>query len=165
MEYKKYLKIFLDSVQQTLNGKITIYNNSIVFMSNKYKWVYRWSNNNLIEKYNNMVDVNDAVKEYVEIVSEQWQRMLFRQGGCEQMNKRNAIIVEENFWWQGDLDWFEDNNIDIYYASKFHWNNKPRHCQYGKVIEWHKNKSGETIYLIDCGRYCYLMKRKGLRFV
>lgn len=82
MEYKKYLKIFLDSVQQTLNGKITIYNNSIVFMSNKYKWVYRWSNNNLIEKYNNMVDVNDAVKEYVEIVSEQWQRMLFRQGGC-----------------------------------------------------------------------------------
>ena len=82
MEYKKYLKIFLDSVQQTLNGKITIYNNSIVFMSNKYKWVYRWSNNNLIEKYNNMVDVNDAVKEYVEIVSEQWQRMLFRQGGA-----------------------------------------------------------------------------------
>lgn len=78
MEYKKYLKIFLDFVQQTLNGKITIYNNSIVFMSNKYKWVYRWSNNNLIEKYNNMVDVNDAVKEYVEIVSEQWQRMLFR---------------------------------------------------------------------------------------
>ena len=78
MEYKKYLKIFLDSVQQTLNGKITIYNNSIVFMSNKYKWVYRWSNNNLIEKYNNLVDVNDAVKEYVEIVSEQWQRMLFR---------------------------------------------------------------------------------------
>ena len=78
MEYKKYLKIFLDSVQETLNGKITIYNNSIVFMSNKYKWVYRWSNNNLIEKYNNMVDVNDAVKEYVEIVSEQWQRMLFR---------------------------------------------------------------------------------------
>lgn len=78
MEYKKYLKIFLDSVQQTLNGKITIYNNSIVFMSNKYKWVYRWSNNNLIEKYNNMVDVNDAVKEYVEIVSEQWKRMLFR---------------------------------------------------------------------------------------
>ena len=78
MEYKKYLKIFLDSVQQTLNGKITIYNNSIVFMSNKYKWVYRWSNNNLIEKYNNMVDVDDAVKEYVEIVSEQWQRMLFR---------------------------------------------------------------------------------------
>ena len=78
MGYKKYLKIFLDSVQQTLNGKITIYNNSIVFMSNKYKWVYRWSNNNLIEKYNNMVDVNDAVKEYVEIVSEQWQRMLFR---------------------------------------------------------------------------------------
>ena len=78
MEYKKYLKIFLDSVQQTLNGKITIYNNSIVFMSNKYKWVYRWSNNNLIEKYNNMVDVNDSVKEYVEIVSEQWQRMLFR---------------------------------------------------------------------------------------
>ena len=78
MEYKKYLKIFLDSVQQTLNGKITIYNNSIVFMSNKYKWVYRWSNNTLIEKYNNMVDVNDAVKEYVEIVSEQWQRMLFR---------------------------------------------------------------------------------------
>ena len=78
MEYKKYLKIFLDSVQQILNGKITIYNNSIVFMSNKYKWVYRWSNNNLIEKYNNMVDVNDAVKEYVEIVSEQWQRMLFR---------------------------------------------------------------------------------------
>ena len=78
MEYKKYLKIFLDSVQQTLNGKITIYNNSIVFMSNKYKWVYRWSNNNLIEKYNNMVDVNDVVKEYVEIVSEQWQRMLFR---------------------------------------------------------------------------------------
>ena len=78
MEYKKYLKIFLDSVQQTLNGKITIYNNSIVFMSNKYKWVYRWSNNNLIEKYNNMIDVNDAVKEYVEIVSEQWQRMLFR---------------------------------------------------------------------------------------
>lgn len=78
MEYKKYLKIFLDSVQQTLNGKITIYNNSIVFMSNKYKWVYRWSNNNLIEKYNNMVDVNDAVKEYIEIVSEQWQRMLFR---------------------------------------------------------------------------------------
>lgn len=78
MEYKKYLKIFLDSVQQTLNGKITIYNNSIVFMSNKYKWVYRWSNNNLIEKYNNLVDVNDAVKEYVEIVSEQWQRLLFR---------------------------------------------------------------------------------------
>lgn len=78
MEYKKYLKIFLDSVQQILNGKITIYNNSIVFMSNKYKWVYRWSNNNLIEKYNNMVDVNDAVKEYVEIVSEQWQHMLFR---------------------------------------------------------------------------------------
>lgn len=78
MEYKKYLKIFLDSVQQKLNGKITIYNNSIVFMSNKYKWVYRWSNNNLIEKYNNLVDVNDAVKEYVEIVSEQWQRMLFR---------------------------------------------------------------------------------------
>lgn len=78
MEYKKYLKIFLDSVQQTLNGKITIYNNSIVFMSNKYKWVYKWSNNNLIEKYNNMVDVNDAVKEYIEIVSEQWQRMLFR---------------------------------------------------------------------------------------
>lgn len=78
MEYKKYLKIFLDSVQQTLNGKITIYNNSIVFMSNKYKWVYRWSNNNLIEKYNNMVDVNDAVKEYIEIVSEQWRRMLFR---------------------------------------------------------------------------------------
>lgn len=78
MEYKKYLKVFLDSVQQTLNGKITIYNNSIVFMSNKYKWVYRWSNNNLIEKYNNMVDVNDAVKEYIEIVSEQWQRMLFR---------------------------------------------------------------------------------------
>lgn len=78
MEYKKYLKIFLDSVQQTLNGKITIYNNSIVFMSNKYKWVYRWSNNNLIEKYNNMVDVNDAVKEYIEIVSEQWQNMLFR---------------------------------------------------------------------------------------
>lgn len=78
MEYKKYLKIFLDSVQQTLNGKITIYNNSIIFMSNKYKWVYRWSNNNLIEKYNNMVDVNDAVKEYVEIVSEQWQRTLFR---------------------------------------------------------------------------------------
>lgn len=78
MEYKKYLKIFLDSVQQTLNGKITIYNNSIVFMSNKYKWVYRWSNNNLIEKYNNMVDVNDTVKEYIEIVSEQWQRMLFR---------------------------------------------------------------------------------------
>lgn len=78
MEYKKYLKIFLDSVQQKLNGKITIYNNSIVFMSNKYKWVYRWSNNNLIEKYNNMVDVNDAVKEYIEIVSEQWQRMLFR---------------------------------------------------------------------------------------
>lgn len=78
MEYKKYLKIFLDSVQQTLNGKITIYNNSIVFMSNKYKWVYRWSNNNLIEKYNNMVDVNDAVKEYIEIVSEQWRRILFR---------------------------------------------------------------------------------------
>lgn len=78
MEYRKYLKIFLDSVQQTLNGKITIYNNSIVFMSNKYKWVYRWSNNNLIEKYNNMVDVNDAVKEYIEIVSEQWQNMLFR---------------------------------------------------------------------------------------
>lgn len=78
MEYKKYLKVFLDSVQQTLNGKITIYNNSIVFMSNKYKWVYRWSNNNLIEKYNNMVDVNDAVKEYIEIVSEQWRRMLFR---------------------------------------------------------------------------------------
>lgn len=78
MEYKKYLKIFLDSVQQKLNGKITIYNNSIVFMSNKYKWVYRWSNNNLIEKYNNMVDVNDAVKEYIEIVSEQWQNMLFR---------------------------------------------------------------------------------------
>lgn len=78
MEYKKYLRIFLDSVQQILNGKITIYNNSIVFMSNKYKWVYRWSNNNLIEKYNNLVDVNDAVKEYVEIVSEQWQRMLFR---------------------------------------------------------------------------------------
>lgn len=78
MEYKKYLKIFLDSVQQTLNGKITIYNNSIIFMSNKYKWVYRWSNNNLIEKYNNMVDVNDAVKEYIKIVSEQWQRMLFR---------------------------------------------------------------------------------------
>ena len=78
MEYKKYLKVFLDSAQQTLNGKITIYNNSIVFMSNKYKWVYRWSNNNLIEKYNNMVDVNDAVKEYIEIVSEQWQRMLFR---------------------------------------------------------------------------------------
>lgn len=78
MEYKKYLKIFLDSVQQKLNGKITIYNNSIVFMSNKYKWVYRWSNNNLIEKYNNMVDVNDTVKEYIEIVSEQWQRMLFR---------------------------------------------------------------------------------------
>lgn len=78
MEYKKYLKVFLDSVQQTLNGKITIYNNSIIFMSNKYKWVYRWSNNNLIEKYNNMVDVNDAVKEYIEIVSEQWQRMLFR---------------------------------------------------------------------------------------
>ena len=72
------MKIFLDSVQETLNGKITIYNTSIVFMSNKYKWVYRWSNNNLIEKYNNMVDVNDAVKEYVEIVSEQWQRMLFR---------------------------------------------------------------------------------------
>lgn len=47
-------------------------------MSNKYKWVYRWSNNNLIEKYNNMVDVNDAVKEYIEIVSEQWQNMLFR---------------------------------------------------------------------------------------
>lgn len=78
MEYKKYLKIFLDSVQQKLNGKITIYNNSIVFMSNNYKWVYRWSNNNLIEKYNNMVDVNDAVKEYIEIVSEQWRRMLFR---------------------------------------------------------------------------------------
>lgn len=78
MEYKKYLKIFLDSVQQKLNGNITIYNNSIVFMSNKYKWVYRWSNNNLIEKYNNMVDVNDAVKEYIEIVSEQWRRMLFR---------------------------------------------------------------------------------------
>lgn len=78
MEYKKYLKIFLDSVQQKLNGNITIYNNSIVFMSNKYKWVYRWSNNNLIEKYNNMVDVNDAVKEYIEIVSEQWQNMLFR---------------------------------------------------------------------------------------
>lgn len=78
MEYKKYLKIFLDSVQQKLNGKITIYNNSIVFMSNKYKWVYRWSNNNLIEKYNNMVDINDAVKEYIEIVSEQWRRMLFR---------------------------------------------------------------------------------------
>lgn len=78
MEYKKYLKIFLDSVQQKLNGKITIYNNSIVFMSNKYKWVYRWSNNNLIEKYNNMVDVNDAVKEYIEIISEQWRRMLFR---------------------------------------------------------------------------------------
>lgn len=78
MEYKKYLKIFLDSVRQKLNGNITIYNNSIVFMSNKYKWVYRWSNNNLIEKYNNMVDVNDAVKEYVEIVSEQWQNMLFR---------------------------------------------------------------------------------------
>jgi hypothetical protein len=78
MEYRKYLKIFLDSVQQKLNGKITIYNNSIVFMSNKYKWVYRWSNNNLIEKYNNMVDVNDAVKEYIEIVSEQWQNMLFR---------------------------------------------------------------------------------------
>ena len=78
MEYKKYLKIFLNSVQQKLNGKITIYNNSIIFMSNKYKWVYRWSNNNLIEKYNNMVDVNDAVKEYIEIVSEQWQRMLFR---------------------------------------------------------------------------------------
>lgn len=78
MEYKKYLKIFLDSVQQKLNGNITIYNNSIVFMSNKYKWVYRWSNNNLIEKYNNMVDVNDAVKEYIEIVSKQWQNMLFR---------------------------------------------------------------------------------------
>lgn len=78
MEYKKYLKIFLDSVQQKLNGKITIYNNSIVFMSNKYKWVYRWSNNNLIEKYNNMVDVNDAIEEYIEIVSEQWQNMLFR---------------------------------------------------------------------------------------
>lgn len=78
MEYKKYLKIFLDSVQQKLNGNITIYNNSIVFMSNKYKWVYRWSNNNLIEKYNNMVDVNDAVKEYIEIVSEQWQNMLFK---------------------------------------------------------------------------------------
>lgn len=78
MEYKKYLKIFLDSVQQKLNGNITIYNNYIVFMSNKYKWVYRWSNNNLIEKYNNMVDVNDAVKEYIEIVSEQWQNMLFR---------------------------------------------------------------------------------------
>ena len=78
MEYRGYLKIFLDSVQQKLNGNITIYNNSIVFMSNKYKWVYRWSNNNLIEKYNNMVDVNDAVKEYVEIVSEQWQNMLFR---------------------------------------------------------------------------------------
>jgi hypothetical protein len=78
MEYRKYLKIFLDSVQQKLNGNITIYNNSIVFMSNKYKWVYRWSNNNLIEKYNNMVDVNDAVKEYIEIVSEQWQNMLFR---------------------------------------------------------------------------------------
>lgn len=78
MEYKKYLKIFLDSVQQKLNGNITIYNNSIVFMSNKYKWVYRWSNNNLIEKYNNIVDVNDAVKEYIEIVSEQWQNMLFR---------------------------------------------------------------------------------------
>lgn len=78
MEYKKYLKIFLDSVQQKLNGNITIYNNSIVFMSNKYKWVYKWSNNNLIEKYNNMVDVNDAVKEYIEIVSEQWQNMLFR---------------------------------------------------------------------------------------
>lgn len=78
VEYKKYLKIFLDSVQQKLNGNITIYNNSIVFMSNKYKWVYRWSNNNLIEKYNNMVDVNDAVKEYIEIVSEQWQNMLFR---------------------------------------------------------------------------------------
>nr|DAM83494.1 MAG TPA: hypothetical protein [Caudoviricetes sp.] len=78
MEYKKYLKIFLDSVQQKLNGKITIYNNSIVFMSNKYKWVYRWSNNNLIEKYNNRVDVNDAIKEYIEIVSEQWQNMLFR---------------------------------------------------------------------------------------
>lgn len=78
MEYKKYLKIFLDSVQQKLNGKITIYNNSIVFMSNKYKWVYRWSNNNLIEKYNNRVDVNDAIEEYIEIVSEQWQNMLFR---------------------------------------------------------------------------------------
>lgn len=78
MEYRKYLKIFLDSVQQKLNGNITIYNNSIVFMSNKYKWVYRWPNNNLIEKYNNMVDVNDAVKEYIEIVSEQWQNMLFR---------------------------------------------------------------------------------------
>jgi hypothetical protein len=78
MEYRKYLKIFLDSVQQKLNGNITIYNNSIVFMSNKYKWVYRWSNNNLIEKYNNMVDVNDAVKEYIEIVSKQWQNMLFR---------------------------------------------------------------------------------------
>ena len=78
IEYKKYLKIFLDSVQQKLNGNITIYNNSIVFMSNKYKWVYRWSNNNLIEKYNNMVDVNDAVKEYIEIVSKQWQNMLFR---------------------------------------------------------------------------------------
>lgn len=78
MEYRKYLKIFLDSVQQKLNGNITIYNNSIIFMSNKYKWVYRWSNNNLIEKYNNMVDVNDAVKEYIEIVSEQWQNMLFR---------------------------------------------------------------------------------------
>lgn len=78
MEYKKYLKIFLDSVQQKLNGNITIYNNFIVFMSNKYKWVYRWSNNNLIEKYNNVVDVNDAVKEYIEIVSEQWQNMLFR---------------------------------------------------------------------------------------
>lgn len=78
MEYKKYLKIFLDSVQQKLNGKITIYNNSIVFMSNKYKWVYRWSNNNFIEKYNNRVDVNDAIEEYIEIVSEQWQNMLFR---------------------------------------------------------------------------------------
>lgn len=78
MEYKKYLKIFLDSVQQKLNGKITIYNNSIIFMSNKYKWVYRWSNNNLIEKYNNRVDVNDAIEEYIEIVSEQWQNMLFR---------------------------------------------------------------------------------------
>lgn len=78
MEYKKYLKIFLDSVQQKLNGNITIYNNSIVFMSNKYKWVYRWSNNNLIEKYNNRVDVNDAIEEYIEIVSEQWQNMLFR---------------------------------------------------------------------------------------
>lgn len=81
------------------------------------------------------------------------------------MKAKNVIILDEKYCWQGDLDWFEDNDIDIYYASKFHWNHRPLKNQYGRIIESHQNKQGEMIYLIDCGRHCYLMKRKGFKKV